>query len=565
MDTIMRQIHQDVYKLLIDKHQKDTDFTFTFRKNNFKNRLSDGYWFYGNDWYLAVSFWSGMDWKNKTPNIIFRISKSGNTTLEFTAKDSRNKFTTIDNSIIPKLNSVERLKNKFIKNYTTFQNDYMSSLKSFLSNDKKIIDSALSEYLEKFPFEQTSENALGFIRREEFYNRWEKVKVFIREIKISRILGPRICLNSFHIKNYFPIIDVKIQDIPSRTKWIFFTGLNGTGKTAILKALTAAFCNNSDETNQIISNEEFQMEISLRNDEVVQNFKFKNSNYKYNPDLILPGFAAYGAMRQNLNESGSNRDELSSTTRGLFKNDGLLLDLSQQLRNWTLNNSYMKDVFPDAEERIIQIQELLPEIIESLVSVKLPYTSENNSDKTLYVEEDENENELPPVEFNHLASGLKSMVAMFGDMLLRLSAQQPAITDPTQLKGIVIIDEIDVHLHPIYQKKLVQILTDTFQDIQFIASTHSPIPLLGAPKKSVFFNVSRTAQEGVNITRIESNEIPTLLPNSLLTSPLFNMGSLISSAQDNYKKVRTEDDWKEIKENDEIKKSIQELINRMRK
>ena len=69
----VQDIHNKVYELLVTHWQNDPSFHFTFRKSNRDGKLDKGYWFYGNEGYLAVSFWTGMDWKNKTPNIIFVI------------------------------------------------------------------------------------------------------------------------------------------------------------------------------------------------------------------------------------------------------------------------------------------------------------------------------------------------------------------------------------------------------------------------------------------------------------------------------------------------------------
>ena len=78
MESI-NDIHDNVFEFLEEYKDtvsdKGTQFFFTLRRSNQQNRLEKGYWFYGNENYLAVSFWSGMDWKNKTPNIFFRITK----------------------------------------------------------------------------------------------------------------------------------------------------------------------------------------------------------------------------------------------------------------------------------------------------------------------------------------------------------------------------------------------------------------------------------------------------------------------------------------------------------
>lgn len=59
------------------------------------------------------------------------------------------------------------------------------------------------------------------------------------------------------------------------------------------------------------------------------------------------------------------------------------------------------------------------------------------------------------------------------------------ITDIFQIPGIVIIDEIDLHLHPKAQEKYIEVLVDIFPNIQFIVTTHSPFVIRGLPEKSM--------------------------------------------------------------------------------
>lgn len=70
---------------------------------------------------------------------------------------------------------------------------------------------------------------------------------------------------------------------------------------------------------------------------------------------------------------------------------------------------------------------------------------------------------------------------MIGDMINRLT-RKSVPDDLSSLEGIVLIDEIDLHLHPKYQRLFVEKLTELFPKIQFIVSTHSSVPLLGAHK-----------------------------------------------------------------------------------
>jgi len=80
------------------------------------------------------------------------------------------------------------------------------------------------------------------------------------------------------------------------------------------------------------------------------------------------------------------------------------------------------------------------------------------------------------VEFSvlQLSQGEKSLLALIADIARRLMLLNPSLENPLEGTGIVLIDEIDLHLHPSWQQKIVTGLTRTFPNIQFFISTHSP-------------------------------------------------------------------------------------------
>jgi len=75
---------------------------------------------------------------------------------------------------------------------------------------------------------------------------------------------------------------------------------------------------------------------------------------------------------------------------------------------------------------------------------------------------------------NQLSDGERSFIAMLGDMVRRLALANPDLDDPLQGHGVVLIDELELHLHPKWQREIVQGLRHTFPNIQFIGTTHSP-------------------------------------------------------------------------------------------
>lgn len=81
--------------------------------------------------------------------------------------------------------------------------------------------------------------------------------------------------------------------------------------------------------------------------------------------------------------------------------------------------------------------------------------------------------------FNYLSDGYRNMVAMVADIAHRASRLNPQHEDEAARKtqGVVLIDEIDLHLHPKWQRTVVRDLQEAFPRLQFIASTHSPFIL----------------------------------------------------------------------------------------
>lgn len=74
-----------------------------------------------------------------------------------------------------------------------------------------------------------------------------------------------------------------------------------------------------------------------------------------------------------------------------------------------------------------------------------------------------------------LSQGEKSLMALVGDIARRLAMMNPSLENPLYGKGIILIDEIDMHLHPQWQRSIIQRLQTTFPYCQFILTTHSPL------------------------------------------------------------------------------------------
>ena len=95
---------------------------------------------------------------------------------------------------------------------------------------------------------------------------------------------------------------------------------------------------------------------------------------------------------------------------------------------------------------------------------------------------------------NQLSGGEKCLLAMVGDIARRLAIANPGLPNPLQGEGIVLIDEIELHLHPKWQREILPKLTQTFPNCQFIVTTHSP-QVIGQVKPESIYILQSTNGE----------------------------------------------------------------------
>ena len=83
---------------------------------------------------------------------------------------------------------------------------------------------------------------------------------------------------------------------------------------------------------------------------------------------------------------------------------------------------------------------------------------------------------IQPIPFHLLSDGYRNMIGMVADIAYRMATLNPQLEADVikQTEGIVLIDEIDLHLHPKWQREVVGRLLKTFPKVQFVASSHSP-------------------------------------------------------------------------------------------
>ena len=138
------------------------------------------------------------------------------------------------------------------------------------------------------------------------------------------------------------------------------------------------------------------------------------------------------------------------------------------------------------------------------------------------VESDGSRHEL---RIEQLSEGYKIVIATVADLAARMAEANPEMSNPLDAHGIVLIDEVDLHLHPKWQRTILRDLHRVFPYVQFIVSTHSPIIVVGAAEIAQVVNLNNSANDVVPSVSVSN-------VGQVLLSELFGLKSLQSPEWD---------------------------------
>lgn len=99
-----------------------------------------------------------------------------------------------------------------------------------------------------------------------------------------------------------------------------------------------------------------------------------------------------------------------------------------------------------------------------------------------------------------LSDGYRSVLALAGDLVWRLMSSFPESSEPLKEKGVVLIDELDIHLHPRWQRHIAAWLQKQFPNLQFIVTTHSPMVAAGAGEHALTYKLTQDGAGALPVT-----------------------------------------------------------------
>jgi predicted ATP-binding protein involved in virulence len=338
-------------------------------------------------------------------------------------------------------------------------------------------------------------------------------------------------------------------------KWTVILGDNGTGKTTILQILAACQIEKSSAgsgpddyyicpigfdyfTHEIDNSlEDIPGEVKAYISESTETIElgFSNSHYlgsSVHDDekfLNLKCFG-YGANRSMSDTSLSESDSKNSET--LFIDDAKLINAEEwllQLDYAASKNSLIKEFAQIKREQVEQILiELLPDVEE------IRFTSPTKKKLKSAIEF---RTPFGWVTIHQLSLGYKTMVSWMVDLAARMFERYPDSDNPLSEPAIVLVDEIDLHLHPKWQRKIFDYLSDKFPQTQFIVTAHSPLVVQSAPKDA---NIVVLRKEGDHV--VIDNDVKSVRNwrlDQILSSDLFGIESARDPETEKWLQERT--------------------------
>jgi predicted ATP-binding protein involved in virulence len=315
-----------------------------------------------------------------------------------------------------------------------------------------------------------------------------------------------------------------------------FVGNNGSGKSAVLDAISAAMYPYVSQIQRIADQNQDKSPI-FKSDLSVQKNNLKQKNKRITPQFqaLVKGFPEWSIEYENIFSREHENIFVDENSIGFdvdFKNQKLskligsiddkykderedsrlgLIAYYKENRKGIIK---IKDIFNQTPNKfdafknalnasanftdladwffLRELQELreekkrgdfdfelsdLKHVRKAIATIIAPnarvYFTQTTSAQ-LMVEWETETGEKIELSLNQLSSGYRNMLALVMDFARRLAQANPQMENPLEAEAVLIIDELDLHLHPTWQQKIIPDLRKVFPNTQIIATTHSP-------------------------------------------------------------------------------------------
>ena len=194
------------------------------------------------------------------------------------------------------------------------------------------------------------------------------------------------------------------------------------------------------------------------------------NTFKHNPYEYLEIFC-YGVNRKMSETQLSNDNDIFDNLSGIFQGENQLLNVEE----WLLQLVFaVKSKVKNASKVLSKVEEIIKgELLPDVKDFKV-FTDEEFQSSILF------QTDYGWIRLKDLGYGYQATLAWVMDLAKRMFDRYPNSANPLAESAVVLVDEIDLHLHPEWQRKIISYLSNIFKNTQFIVTAHSPLIIQSA-------------------------------------------------------------------------------------
>lgn len=517
----LKDLHEEIYKFLLEQRKDNPNLRYTLRKINRAERLEKGYWLLGSD-KLYISFWNvyGVDNKMQYPTIRFVIEATGKCGLYI--DETRPNKEALWDDLARSLSLDKKSSKKWEKGY---DDKYLRHLSNFIQKQMPFINSyfELKGVKDDYP-------SIGEVEFLERFNKIQNLRKGKTETYFNEFLENRLWIEKLQLRNINVFTSVEIS---FKKQVTCFVGGNGSGKTSVLRAIALGLVGasnfKSDEIrlltikeakNQTIYEDKgnikvhYTIEKKEKNNEVNftkigsgSTFKVTGQDGILKEDNLLEALVV-GFAQQTKTEKFEAHPEYMP-----YLGDVRQLILNESENRFHEFISWLRGLITHAptKEDIESNKQLLNIIFDVIKHI-------TGDDITLLSETDENldtnfktKNNNFGIPAQLLSQGYQNVLTWVGIFMKRLweyGQTLPMLDESINFKdlpAVCFIDEIDTYLHPDWQYSILNGLVESFPNVQFIITSHSPFLLTSIPSDKMTIYELKNTEGGGIIEELDEN------------------------------------------------------------
>ena len=337
-------------------------------------------------------------------------------------------------------------------------------------------------------------------------------------------------LQYIRIENCRSLSDIEIdftstnQSVRTR-KWTVLVGENGTGKSTLLKAIGLLTVGSSglplvlgeprswvrlgkkecriQGTLVTKDGKTRQVALTIGRDDSLSDVIKRNDNSLHLLDRAIEReeinyfVVGYGPYRHIADDNESHFRSRGSESRSSPRAHCVrsLFDKSEvmnPLTSWAMRLDYGR-----GEDGLAVVRDAMESLLPDVEFLGIDRDREALVFSTLDGE----------VELAGLSDGYQNVAAWIGDLLYQVTRNFDHYQDPLSARGVLLIDEIDAHLHPVWQRNLRQYLDAKLPNLQIVASTHSALTLQQFEEEESFVLRRREAAVKLEPLGVDPNRL----------------------------------------------------------